>query len=281
MVGGCDGQAEALVRRGGAAGRPAREPPAGRVGVRHPPRPDPRRPRPQGLHRPAALLRPHLRHRQPARPGVAGAAAAVRDPGRNLGRVQHVHAVRRRQVALADGALPPGAATARRPRPGTAWTAFSRKGEIKTVPEAAVAVFMGKEFDSLKGRGGGDEPVRKTPWGEIAWQIGGAKSFAGRRAARAGVHRAEGGRDPGDAAEGPAGADPDGRAPQLRQHLPEEGVRRPAVQLPRLPGGDGPRREERRGRRLHPGVRDWSTPPTTSPTRRASRRCSTGWARRS
>ncbi len=46
------------------------------------------------------------------------------------------------------------------------------------MPEAAVAVFMGKEFDSLQGRGGGDEPVRKTPWGEIAWQIGGAKSFA-------------------------------------------------------------------------------------------------------
>lgn len=53
-----------------------------------------------------------------------------------------------------------------------------RKAEIKSVPEAAVAVFMGKEFDSLKGRGGGDEPVRKTPWGEIAWQIGKAESFA-------------------------------------------------------------------------------------------------------
>ncbi len=53
-----------------------------------------------------------------------------------------------------------------------------RKGEVKTVPEAAVAVFMGKEFDSLQGRGGGDEPVRKTPWGEIAWQLGGAKSLA-------------------------------------------------------------------------------------------------------
>ena len=34
------------------------------------------------------------------------------------------------------------------------------------------------EFDSLKGRGGGKEPVRKTPWGEIAWQLGGAESFA-------------------------------------------------------------------------------------------------------
>jgi hypothetical protein len=53
-----------------------------------------------------------------------------------------------------------------------------RKAEIKTVPEAAVAVFMGKEFDSLQGRGGGSEPVRKTPWGEIAWQLGGVKSFA-------------------------------------------------------------------------------------------------------
>jgi hypothetical protein len=52
-----------------------------------------------------------------------------------------------------------------------------RKAEIKTVPEAAVAVFVGKEFDSLNGRGGGDEPVRRTPWGEIAWQIGKHDSF--------------------------------------------------------------------------------------------------------
>lgn len=52
------------------------------------------------------------------------------------------------------------------------------KAGVTTVPEAAFAVFMGKEFDSLNGRGGGDEPVRKTPWGEIAWQLGGAESFA-------------------------------------------------------------------------------------------------------
>jgi hypothetical protein len=61
------------------------------------------------------------------------------------------------------------------------WSGVDRilsKSDIKTVPEAAVAVFMGKDFDSLQGRGGGDEPVRKTPWGELAWQIGGAKSFA-------------------------------------------------------------------------------------------------------
>lgn len=49
---------------------------------------------------------------------------------------------------------------------------------VACVPDAAVAVFMGKEFDSLQGRGGGDEPTRRTPWGEIAWQLGGAKSFA-------------------------------------------------------------------------------------------------------
>jgi predicted AAA+ superfamily ATPase len=61
------------------------------------------------------------------------------------------------------------------------WTGVDRilrKAEINTVPEAAVAVFMGREFDSLNGRGGGDEPVRKTPWGEIAWQLGREKSLA-------------------------------------------------------------------------------------------------------
>ena len=61
------------------------------------------------------------------------------------------------------------------------WAGVSRildRAGVATVPEAAVAVFMGKDFDSLQGRGGGDEPLRRTPWGEIAWQLGGAKSFA-------------------------------------------------------------------------------------------------------
>lgn len=45
---------------------------------------------------------------------------------------------------------------------------------IREVPCAATAVFVGQKFDSVKGRGGDDgTPVRKTPWGEIAWQIGG------------------------------------------------------------------------------------------------------------
>ncbi len=66
------------------------------------------------------------------------------------------------------------------------WKGIDRiltKAGVPTVPEAAVAVFMGKTFDSLTGRGGpgsdnADEPLRKTPWGEIAWQIGGPQSFA-------------------------------------------------------------------------------------------------------
>jgi hypothetical protein len=61
------------------------------------------------------------------------------------------------------------------------WNGVSRiltKAGVSTVPKAAVAVFMGKDFDSLTGRGGGEEPMRRTPWGEIAWQLGREKSFA-------------------------------------------------------------------------------------------------------
>jgi len=53
------------------------------------------------------------------------------------------------------------------------------KAEISSVPKAATAVFVGTEFDTLRGRGGYDgTPLRKTPWGEIAYQLGGEKSFA-------------------------------------------------------------------------------------------------------
>lgn len=46
---------------------------------------------------------------------------------------------------------------------------------VTEVPRAATAVFVGTEFDSLSGRGGTDgTPIRKTPWGEIAWQLLGA-----------------------------------------------------------------------------------------------------------
>jgi len=50
---------------------------------------------------------------------------------------------------------------------------------VATVPHCATAVFVGTEFDSLTGRGGNDgTPVRKTPWGEIAWQLGGTDALA-------------------------------------------------------------------------------------------------------
>ena len=51
---------------------------------------------------------------------------------------------------------------------------------VKSVPDGcAVAVFVGTEFDSITGRGGNDgTPLRKTPWGEIAWQLGQAEAFS-------------------------------------------------------------------------------------------------------
>jgi len=61
------------------------------------------------------------------------------------------------------------------------WTGVARllaKASIATVPQAATAVFVGTEFDSLTGRGGDDgTPLRKTPWGEIAFQLGGKDGF--------------------------------------------------------------------------------------------------------
>ncbi|MGI8605371.1 MAG: ATP-binding protein [Verrucomicrobiales bacterium] len=51
------------------------------------------------------------------------------------------------------------------------------KAAVAGVPKGKVAVFVGTEFDSLTGRGGEGEPRRKTPWGEIAWQLGGSAAF--------------------------------------------------------------------------------------------------------
>lgn len=53
------------------------------------------------------------------------------------------------------------------------------KASLPSVPQAAVAVFVGTEFDSLTGRGGSDgTPLRRTPWGEIAYQLGGEEALA-------------------------------------------------------------------------------------------------------
>jgi hypothetical protein len=62
------------------------------------------------------------------------------------------------------------------------WTGVQKilqKAGISSVPEAAVAVFVGTEFDSLTGRGGNNGiSLRKTPWGEIAYQLGGETALA-------------------------------------------------------------------------------------------------------
>lgn len=49
------------------------------------------------------------------------------------------------------------------------------KADIKDIPEANIAIFVGQKFDP---RGGDDgTPLRRTPWGEIAWQLGGIKTY--------------------------------------------------------------------------------------------------------
>ncbi len=62
------------------------------------------------------------------------------------------------------------------------WTGVDRlmaKAGVEKIPTAAVATFVGTEFDSVTGRGGDDgTPQRRTPWGEIAWQLGGKATFA-------------------------------------------------------------------------------------------------------
>lgn len=66
---------------------------------------------------------------------------------------------------------------------GNGWrgvTKILQRAGIPTIPDhCAVAVFVGTEFDSVTGRGGDDgTPRRRTPWGELAWQLGGEESFA-------------------------------------------------------------------------------------------------------
>src|SRR5262249_26777028 len=62
------------------------------------------------------------------------------------------------------------------------WQGVSRLlqvSSLRSVPAAKVAVFVGTEFDPIAGRGGSDgTPMRRTPWGEIAFQIGGEKALA-------------------------------------------------------------------------------------------------------
>ncbi len=52
------------------------------------------------------------------------------------------------------------------------------KSGVPRIPSATCAVFVGMEFDSISGRGAKDGiPLRKTPWGKIAYQLGGKKAL--------------------------------------------------------------------------------------------------------
>ncbi len=42
---------------------------------------------------------------------------------------------------------------------------------LASVPRAAVAVFVGTRWDAVTGTGGDGEPARRTPWGDLAWQL--------------------------------------------------------------------------------------------------------------
>jgi hypothetical protein len=61
------------------------------------------------------------------------------------------------------------------------WSGVSQilaKASQSACPSGQTAVFVGTEFDSITGRGGDDgTPLRKTPWGELAWQLGGEAAF--------------------------------------------------------------------------------------------------------
>lgn len=51
------------------------------------------------------------------------------------------------------------------------------KAGIDEIKSAKIAIFVGTEFSSVTGRGEEGEPIRKTPWGELAFQLGGSKGF--------------------------------------------------------------------------------------------------------
>jgi hypothetical protein len=47
-----------------------------------------------------------------------------------------------------------------------------KEAGLERVPRAPVAVFVGNRFDFVTGTGDPGEPRRRTPWGDLAWQIG-------------------------------------------------------------------------------------------------------------
>lgn len=51
------------------------------------------------------------------------------------------------------------------------------RAKLKAPRGARVAVFVGQGFDALTGRSKPGEPTRRTPWGEIAFQLGGERAL--------------------------------------------------------------------------------------------------------
>ena len=57
-----------------------------------------------------------------------------------------------------------------------------QRADIPAIPEANTGIFVGTRFSLLNGNGGNDgTPLRRTPWGELAWQLGGEASYAAIR----------------------------------------------------------------------------------------------------
>ena len=48
---------------------------------------------------------------------------------------------------------------------------------LQEIPNTRVAVFIGRSFDVMNGKGGANELHRNTPWGDLAYQLGGEKAF--------------------------------------------------------------------------------------------------------
>lgn len=53
-----------------------------------------------------------------------------------------------------------------------------KEARLSRVPRARVAVFIGNRFDFVVGTGAEGEPRRRTPWGDLAWQLGGPDLYA-------------------------------------------------------------------------------------------------------
>jgi predicted AAA+ superfamily ATPase len=53
-----------------------------------------------------------------------------------------------------------------------------KEAGLSSIPQARVAVFIGNRFDFVVGAGGEGEPRRRTPWGDLAWQLGGPDLYA-------------------------------------------------------------------------------------------------------